>query len=243
MKKVVVSIIMFISSFMLLTAVIFAWFTLTDTNNIQEVSSSVMDNQVELDIEYGINGGDYTSFNEPATLNSFLHSVLPGDEINIRVTVQNLAALGDPDLNLDITMLNILASADPSGYDLTDFFYISSGTVTLTWYASGSDYIMQNPYLVDDILLDRIDENPIEYMGVELNPYRFSNIFDYTLEGEVMTIENNVNILEATPLPSGQIVTIEFSIGFDAYTPDYGIGFQNGELSIDGLYTLFDNEE
>jgi len=243
MKKVVVSIIMFISSFMLLTAVIFAWFTLTDTNNIQDVSTNVMDNQVDLDIDYGLNGGDYVSFDEPATLNSFLHSVLPGDEINIRVTVQNLGSLSDPPLSLDITMLNILATENPSGYNLTDFFYITNGTITLTWYASGAEYVAQNPYLIQDIILDRIDENPVEYIGVDLNTYRFSNVFDHTWDGEILTVENNVNILEATPLPSGEIVIIEFSIGFDAYTPDYGTGFQNGELSIDGLYTLFDGEE
>jgi hypothetical protein len=36
---------------------------------------------------------------------------------------------------------------------------------------------------------------------------------------------------------------IEFSIGFDPYTPDEGLGFQNGELLIDGLYTFFGDEE
>ncbi|GEM_PF-1503091 len=242
MKKVVVSIIMFISSFMLLTAVIFAWFTLTTINKIEEVSSQVMDSQVELDIEYGLNGGDYSSFDNPAELNSYLRSILPGDQINIRVTVENFASPSDPSLNLNITLMNILATSSPSGYDLTDFFYINQGTVTLNWYASSIEYVNENPYLIENILLNRIDENAIEYIGVELNSFRFSNVFNQIWDGENLIIENNVNILGATPLPSGQLVTIEFSIGFDAYTPDYGVGFQNGELSIDGLYTLFDSE-
>jgi len=227
---------------MLLTAVILAWFTLTDTNEIQDVSSSVVDSQVELQIEYGINGGDYSSFNEPADLNAYLHAIIPGDLLNIKVTIQNYGTPTDPDLTLDITLMNILATASASEYDLTDFFFIEDGTVNLTWYATALDYVNENPYLIDNVFLDRIDENAIIYQGVELNSYRFSNVFNHTWDGEILTVENNVKILDATPLPSGQLVTIEFSIGFDAYTPDYGVGFQDGELSIDGLYTLFDSE-
>ncbi|PKK97553.1 MAG: hypothetical protein CVV58_00645 [Tenericutes bacterium HGW-Tenericutes-3] len=241
MKKIVISLIMFIASFMLLTAVIFAWFTLTDTNEVQNVANNIVDSQVELDIEYGINGGGYESFDEPADLNAYLRSTLPGDQINVRVIVQNFAAPTDPDLNIDITMLNILASASGDTYNLTDFFYIELGTIYLNWYASSTDYYSENPYSTQNILLDRIDESTIMYMGLALNDYRFSNVFNYYMDGESMVVENNIHILDATPLPSGQIITIEFSIGFDAYTPDFGEGFQDGELSIDGLYTLFES--
>lgn len=241
MKKVIVSLISFLSSIMLLTAVVFAWFTITNENNIQEVSNNVVDSQVDLDIEYGINGGDYVAFNNPADLNSYLHSLLPGDQIDIRVVVQNFAAPTDPNLDIDITLMNIRASETGSLYDLTDFFYIDSGTIHLNWYASSIEFYNENPYLTENIMLDQINSNIITYQGVDLNPYRFSNVFDYQMDGENMIIDNNVNILNATPLPSGQLITIEFSIGFDAYTPDQGIGFQDGELSIDGLYTLFES--
>ena len=64
-----------------------------------------------------------------------------------------------------------------------------------------------------------------------------SNLFDYYMDGGNMVIENNINVFEST-IASQHIVVIDFSIGLDPYTPDQGVGFQDGELLIDGLYSL-----
>lgn len=240
MKQMVLAVIMLISSIFMFAAVVYAWFTLSNENTVQPVSASVIERSVEIDMAYGKNGGSYESFDEPADINAYLNSSLPGDTIQLRLTIENANTLGTPDMNLDITLMNIRASESDSEYDLTDFFFISSGSVTLTWYASRIDMEAENSYLVQEILLDRIDESTIDYLGVPLNDYRFSNIFDTEMNGEELEIINNVGILESTPIGAGYLVVIEFTIGFDGYTPDQGTGFQDGELLIDGLYTLFE---
>lgn len=240
MKQMVLAVIMLISSIFMFAAVVYAWFTLSNENTVQPVSASVIERSVDIDMAYGKNGGSYESFDEPADINAYLNSSLPGDTIQLRLTIENANTLGTPDMNLDITLMNIRASESDSEYDLTDFFFISSGSVTLTWYASRIDMEAENSYLVQEILLDRIDESTIDYLGVPLNDYRFSNIFDTEMNGEELEIINNVGILESTPIGAGYLVVIEFTIGFDGYTPDQGTGFQDGELLIDGLYTLFE---
>ena len=239
MKQLVLAVIMFITSFLMFAAVVYAWFTLTNDNHIQPVNASIIERNVNLEMEYGKNGGSYESFDEPADINAYLQSSLPGDTIELRLTIENGNAIGDTDLNIEIVLMNIRASETGLDYDLTDFFFISNGMVTLTWYESRADLETQTSYLVQQISLDRIDENAIVYQGVELNSYRFSNIFDHEMNGETLEITNNVGILELTPISSGYLVVIEFTIGFDGYTPDVGTGFQDGELLIDGLYTMF----
>lgn len=240
MKQMVLAVIMLISSIFMFAAVVYAWFTLSNENTVQPVSASVIERSVDIDMAYGKNGGSYESFDEPADINAYLNSSLPGDAIQLKLTIENANTLGTPDMNLDITLMNIRASESDSEYDLTDFFFISSGSVTLTWYASRIDMEAENSYLVQEIILDRIDESTIDYLGVPLNDYRFSNIFDTEMNGEELEIINNVGILESTPIGAGYLVVIEFTIGFDGYTPDQGTGFQDGELLIDGLYTLFE---
>ena len=240
MKQMVLAVIMLISSIFMFGAVVYAWFTLSNENTVQPVNASIIERNVDLLMEYGKNGGSYESFEQPADINAYLNSSLPGDEIALRLTVQNGNTLGTPDLNIEITLMNIRASVSDIEYDLTDFFFIESGLVTLTWYASSTDLALGNSYLVQQIGLDKLNETTVDYLGVPLNDYRFSNIFDTEMNGEELEIINNVGILESTPIGAGYLVVIEFTIGFDGYTPDFGTGFQDGELLIDGLYTLYD---
>jgi len=240
MKQMVLAVIMLISSIFMFAAVVYAWFNLSNENTVQPVSASIIERNIDLLMEYGLNGGGYESFDEPADINAYLNSSLPGDFIALRLTVANNNTLGSADMYIDITLMNIRASLTDIEYDLTDFFFIESGQVSLTWYASLADLQTENPYLVQQISLDRINETTIDYLGVPLNDYRFSNIFGTEMNGEELEIINNVGILESTPIGAGYLVVIEFTIGFDGYTPDFGTGFQNGELLIDGLYTLYD---
>ncbi len=237
MKQIIKSIIIMLIAITLFTTAVYAWFSQTNVNNIKEVSSEVIRRNLNLEVQYGINGGGYTSFNEPADINAYLSSMLPGDLINIRVVVSNSNPIGDDDMELDITLFNIRAMQTAIEYNLTDFFFIENGIINLKWFESNPDYVANNYYLDDDILLDLIDVNPIEYLGYNLESYRMSNLFDYYMDGGNMVIENNINVFEST-IASQHIVVIEFSIGLDPYTPDQGVGFQDGELLIDGLYSL-----
>jgi hypothetical protein len=242
MKQVITSLVMFIASFVLLIGVVFAWFTVSNENSIQPINNSVISREVNLGVEYGINGGSYFSFNDPAEINAYLNNMLPGDFINIRVTAENSNAIGAEDVTIDIMLRNIRSTETEIPYDLTDFFSIYQGIITVTWYDSLEDYVNNIPLQSQNINLIQYDTNIIGYEGRDLEMNRLSNLFNREMVGEELVIENNIDILNTT-FSSGQIIVIEFSIGFDPYTPDQGIGFQDGELLIDGLYTYFGDEE
>jgi hypothetical protein len=239
MRAIIVSLISFIMAFLLFATAVYAWFTISSESKIQNVDLNLIKRDVDLSIEYGRNGGSYESFELPADLNAYLQSSLPGDLISIRVTVQNFNPESSPDLLIEMELLNILSSATDIEYDLTDFFYIVDGMIELTWYDSSENYQFENSYLVQNIFLNRIDENEIIYQGLALESYRFSNLFNQVLINDELITENNIRILEQTPMASGNIVEIIFTIGFDAYTPNQD-GFQDGELSVDGLYSFLD---
>lgn len=241
MKRIIPSLVMFIVAFMLFSTVVYAWYALAEQNNVHPVSVSVVDSNVDLDVEYGQNGGGYTSFNTPAELNSFLDSMEPGDTIDVRVTISNNNAIGSPDSLISLELLNVRSSETISLYDLTDFFYLVNGTIELTWYTNFTEYSLGNYYQLDSISLTPHDPLDILYQGVNLETYRLSNLFNHYLEGEVEVVENNIAILPETPISAGHILVVTFSIGFDPYTPDQG-DFQNGELLIDGLYNLIDQD-
>ncbi|MDY0075127.1 MAG: hypothetical protein WC992_07650 [Acholeplasmataceae bacterium] len=239
MKQLIKATIMFIASLTLLTAVVYAWFSNSNESNIQPINAQMMERNLDLDIEFGINGGGYESFEDPADINAYLSSMQAGDQINIRVVILNQNSESAPDMNLSIVLYNIRATETTSLYDLTDFFYLVDGTIDLTRYASLSDYYVDNSYQSIPVLINQIDENVIDYLGVPLESYRLSNVFNHYMDGEELVVHNNIDIME-TMLPSQELVVVEFSIGLDAYAPDDILGIQDGELLIDGLYTLYD---
>lgn len=239
MKQLLKSTIMFITSLVLFTAVVYAWFTNSNVSNIQPVNASMIERNLDMDVDFGINGGGYESFDQPADINAFLSSMQAGDQINIRVAILNSNSITAPDMLLNIMLYNIRATESDFEYDLTDFFYIVDGTMVLTWYQDINQYYAENPFQVQPILLSQIDETVIDYQGVALETYRLSNVFNHYMDGETLVVENNISILETT-IPSGHLITVEFSIGLDGYTPDEGLGIQHGELLIDGIYTLFE---
>jgi hypothetical protein len=231
---------MFIIAFALFSTVVYAWFTNTTENHIEPVNVDLMKRDVELDIEYGRNGGSYNSFEEPADLNSYLSNSLPADYVSIRVTIKNNNDVLSPDMLLELSLKNVRATESDIPFDLTDFFYIENANIKLSWYSSLIDYENETSYLIQNIGLDTISNDVIHYQGLPLENYRLSNLFDYTLDGENLVIENNISILEPTYIASQHILVVEFIIGFDAYTPNEGLGIQNGELLIDGLYSYLD---
>lgn len=241
MKQLVKATLMFIMSLTLFTAVVYAWFTNSNESNIQPVSAHMIERNLDMEVEFGINGGGYQNFDTPADINAYLSAMQAGDLINIRVVIQNANSLTSPDMDLSIMLYNIRSTETDEDYDLTDFFYLENGTIDLTWYLSLTDYYADNIYSTQSVMIDTIDDTPIEYIGIPLENSRLSNMFNHFMDGETLVVENNISILE-TLLPSQNIIVVEFSIGLDAYTPDRGAGFQNGELLIDGLYTLFDQE-
>jgi len=232
MKQLVKATLMFIMSLTLFTAVVYAWFTNSNESNIQPVSAHMIERNLDMDVEFGINGGGSQNF---------VSAMQAGDLINIRVVIQNANSLSSPDMDLSIMLYNIRSTETDEDYDLTDFFYLENGTIDLTWYLSLTDYYADNIDSTQSVMIDTIDDTSIEYIGIPLENSRLSNMFNHYMDGETLVVENNISILE-TLLPSQNIIVVEFSIGLDAYTPDRGAGFQNGELLIDGLYTLFDQE-
>ncbi len=241
MRQLLKSSAMLITSIMLFTAVVYAWFSLSNENKVQPISQNVIERNINTEVEYGINGGGYESFENSADLNAYLSALNPGDSIDVRVTIANENMVGTPDVALDIMLYNIRASETEEIYDLTDFFALENGTITLTWYATIEDYNLNNSYLIQEITVNQIDSNTIDYVGVPLDNNRLSNLFNHYMDGETLVVENNIDILD-TQMISQHIVVIEFSISFDPYTPDQGLGFQDGELLIDGLYTILGDE-
>lgn len=238
MKHVISSLAMFIASFILLIGVVFAWFTMTNETDIRPFSNSVVERDINIGLEYGINGGSYFSFDEPADINAFLNNMLPADMLNLRITVENTNAIGAEDMTIDIMLQNVRSSETDIVYNLTDFFYINQGKITVTWYDNLIDYANNTPSQIQEITLNRFSSDVIDYMGYPLEMDRLSNLMVRNWVNDEWVIENNIEILNTT-FSSGQFLVIEFSIGFDPYTPDTGIGLQNGELLIDGLYTFF----
>jgi hypothetical protein len=239
MKQMIKASLMFLTALSLFVTVVFAWFTISSQNYINPVNVSVIERDLQLDVEYGINGGAYESFENEAEINAFLDAMIPGDFINIKVVVQNKNTLSSPDLSFDIILTNIRASVTDIEYDLTDFFFIENGTIKLTWYVSASAYFANDPYLIDEITLDIIDDTDILYLGYNLIEYRLNNLFDYEIIDDEIVKTNDITIFNTT-IQSQHVVVIEFSIGLDPYTPSKGLGIQNGELLIDGLYSMFD---
>jgi hypothetical protein len=242
MKQLITSLTMFIASFVLLIGVVFAWFTMTNETEIRPFGNSIIERDVNIGLEYGINGGSYFNFNEPAEINSFLNNMIPGDTIDLRVTVENTNAIGAEDMTIDIMLNNIRSTDSEIEYNLTDFFYIYAGIITVTWYDNLADYMSNTPLQIQQITLNRFNQDAVDYLGHPLEMDRLSNLMVRNWVEGAWVVENNIEILNTT-FSSGQFLVIEFSIGFDPYTPDEGLGFQNGELLIDGLYTFFGDEE
>ncbi len=240
MRQLIKSFIMFFMAFALFATVVFAWFTNTTENHIQPVNMDVMKRDVNLDIEYGKNGGSYESFEDPAELNAYLNNSLPADYYSIRVTISNNNDVLTPDMLVELSLKNIRASETDLPYDLTNFFFIENANIKLTWYQSLADYEYDNSYMIQNISLDTISNQEIIYKGLALENYRLSNLFDYVMDGETPIITNNISILGPTALPSRHILVVEFVIAFDPYTPNQGLGIQDGELLIDGLYSFID---
>lgn len=238
MKKMIQSIIIFLTTIMLFSALVFAWFTITYQSDIQEASYNVIRRDVNLNVEFGKNGGSYNSFDEPAEINAYLQSTLPGDIINIRVTIVNTNPIGQPDMDVIIELDNIRSSLIDGDYDLTDFFYIEDFEVHLIWYENMTQYEFDIPLQTQTIILNQLNEDTLIYQGLPLYNERMSNLFYMQdIEGE-MTLINNIPITQ-TVLQSQQILVVQFNIGFDPYTPSDG-GFQDAELLIDGLYVFIE---
>ena len=234
MKKMMLSLATFLLIFMLFATLVYSWFTITYEHQVQPVSYDVIRRDVDLNVDFGKNGGSYNSFDEPSEINAYLQNTLPGDIINIRVTVQNSNPIGQSDVDLIIELMNIRSSFIDGDYDLTDFFYIENSEVILTWYDSLTDYEYNNSSGVQIITLDQLSEDIITFQGIPLYNERISNLFQMIeIEGE-MTLVNNIPIIETT-IASLQVLVIQFNIGFDLYTPSVG-GYQDAELLIDGLY-------
>ncbi|HRX45106.1 MAG TPA: hypothetical protein P5091_03595, partial [Acholeplasmataceae bacterium] len=89
MKQLLKATVMFIASLTLLTAVIYAWFTNSNYSIIQPINNQVIQRNVDMEVQFGINGGGYESFNEPAEINAYLMAMNPGDFINIKVIIHN----------------------------------------------------------------------------------------------------------------------------------------------------------
>lgn len=240
MKQLIKATLMFIASLTLFTAVVYAWFSNSNYSQIQPMNAQMIERNLDMDIEFGINGGGYSSFDQPADINAYLSAMNAGDLINIRVIILNSNNVSSPALDLNIMLYNIRSTATEQLYDLTDFFYLENGTINLTWYDSVQDYYASNASSYQSILINQINDSTIMYKGIALESYRLSNIFNHTYQGENIIIENNIDILQ-TSLASQKLIVVEFSIGLDAYTPDQGQGYQNGELLIDGLYTFYNN--
>jgi hypothetical protein len=238
MKQLLKATIMFIASLALFTAVVYAWFTNSNYSNIQPINANVIQRNVDMEVSFGINGGGYESFDEPSELNAYLSAMNAGDIINIRVVIQNTNEIDIPDMLLEIMLNNIHASDTEEPYDLTDFYYIENGTIDLTWYDSYQSLQLDQSYQTQSVLLDQIDETVIDYIGVSLESYRLSNVYNHYMDGETLVVENDITILNTT-LASQHLIVVQFNMGLDAYTPDQGFGFQDGELFIDGLYTFF----
>lgn len=235
MKTLPSTLLMFIASLMLFFAVVYAWFTITDVNVIQPLSQGIIERDVQMDILYGMNGGGYESFDEPAQINAFLNGMMPGDRLDIQVIIQNNNPIGTPDILLFIKMMNIRASFSESEYDLTDYFFLLEREITLTWYDSDEDYQENLPSLIQVLTLNALDDSEIVVLGKPLYESRLSNLFHQNTQD---VIENDIHILN-TQLATGKILVITFSIGLDPYTPGTVWGLQHGSLFIDGLYASF----
>lgn len=238
MRSMIQSVIFLITSILLLSAVVFAWFSITQESSIQPISANVIRRDIDFDVAYGKNGGSYVDFNDPADINAFLKGFAAGDTLNIRVIVENKNLISDPDLPLSVRLFNIRSTETEIEYDLLDFYSLQDQTVYLTWYENLAQYDYENPYATNSIVLDIIDPTEVIYDGVALMPSRISNMLDYYInEFDEIVKENNISIFEGT-IASKEILVIEFAFYLDPYTPE-GLGFENGELLIDGLYSFF----
>lgn len=237
MKSMITSVISFLAAFLLFFAAVYAWFAMSSESILQPVDHKILERDVQLDIEYGLNGGGYNSFDEPADINAFLSAMVPGDQLNVRIIILNSNPIGSPDSNINIKLLNIRSSETDTPYDLTDFFILLNRQVTLTWYNSMSDYEAEQQFLVQNIFIDMIDDSTIDYLGHEINNHRLNNLFYHYQEMDETIIENDIFIMD-TQFSTGQVIVVEFTIYLDPYTPNQG-GFQNGELLIDGLYSYY----
>jgi hypothetical protein len=239
MKRLVQSVIFLITSTLLLSAALFAWFTNSLESNIRPISGSVIKREINFDVAYGKNGGGYQNFIDPADINAYLRALVPGDSVDIKVVILNSNNPSDPALNLSIKLFNIRASETEVPYNLLDFYHIKDRTVKLTWYDSMADYVALNVGGTLDILLEMNDPTSVIYKGLPLEDGRLRNLFDSYVNDQDETIyEPHISIYDGQ-IPSGAVFVIEFSFLLDLYTPN-GVGFHDGELKIDGLYSFYD---
>jgi hypothetical protein len=87
------------------------------------------------------------------------NNMIPGDTIDLRVTVENTNAIGAEDMTIDIMLNNIRSTDTEIEYDLTDFFYIYAGIITVTWYDNLADYMSNTPLQVQQITLNRFNQD------------------------------------------------------------------------------------
>ncbi|MDD4388871.1 MAG: hypothetical protein PHV87_06675 [Bacilli bacterium] len=208
-KRLVQSFLMFASALLLLFGVLFAWFSLTPTVDIQDFLINVNKYEAELKLEIKKNDDNYTVVASQEDIYQIFYNTVPNDYLYFRLTIINK---GNNPVTADIWMKNVISDNDPD-YDMCDVFYLADGKIIIDSF----DY----PVLVNS-------EETIAKHNQTLHLYRLNNILDNDF---------GLQLADDLAFSADQLRILEFVIVYD-YTTE-AKGYEEGILSLAALNIIF----
>lgn len=211
-KRLIQSFVMFASALLLLFGVLFAWFSLTPTVEIQDFLINVNKYEAELKLEIKKNDESYTEVSSQEDIYQFFYNTIPNDHLYFRLTITNK---GNNPVTADIVMKNVISiikDNDPD-YDMRDIFYLTDGKIIID--------------LIDYPLPIKSEEAVTKHNQV-LHLYRLNNILDDDFD---------LHFANDLVFSANQSRVLEFVIAYD-YTTE-AKGYEEGILSIASLNIIF----
>ncbi|MFA5561007.1 MAG: hypothetical protein WC964_04450 [Acholeplasmataceae bacterium] len=198
-KSIYLNIILFILvSLLTLSTVVYAWFSLTETNRVQQFTSNAVDYGAIMSFEVKKGeDGEYVTIDTIDDMHSFFGQTVPSDEIIFRIQVENKSSRA---VSVNSVIKNMGSLTENTNFYMLDVFYLEDGRIKLN----------------DEYQFYEVDETQAIKHGQILNPYRFSNLVDD---------DNNFTLIDEYPLELDGLLVIEFKIVYDSNTTHIGYHF------------------
>lgn len=198
----------FALSIILLTAVVFAWMTLSQNASIDDFLSISSDYDTEVDLYVGKNGTKFESIKTKEDVERIFINTVPGDEYFFRLKIKNKST---EKIKVTIKMEDISSSKNEVGYDMRDVFYIKDGKIIINENINNVIVLPVNSE-EDSLVNDQI-----------LNKYNINNL-----------IQNNVIILvDEYSLQIEAEFFVDFIIVYDENTSS--ANYRNESLILNSI--------
>lgn len=195
MKKQIVPFIFLALTFVLLTSVVYAWFSTGMNVKTDVITVNVGSNQVETHLFVQKQGEDEELITNQAQLTEILEMGIPGDEYVFRIKIINHKS----DAVTAGVIINNITSTPDFGFsgDLRDAYLIKNRNVRVTREGQATT----NLYLTPNSSIPGVGVN-----GQTLSVNRINNLI----------VENKIVLVNNLSIATGEAINVEITIVFDS---------------------------